>query len=161
MTTYWCYCCKVWWLQVQRIYWATLSYSAASLHFKHCSPVLRSCYTDEGLGLFIMTCKVIFSHYLMLSVTLNTQVSCHFNAPFHSNVFFLLLLPFMKLNAHIHTWFVITSLEPPWSSMQLTQVWCGNLKRPVHQLLEWTLQWSRRYLMSRRFWIFSWERMSN
>ena len=36
-----------------------------------------------------------------------------------------------------------------WSNMQLEQVWCVNLKPPVHKHWEWTLQWSRRYLVSR------------
>ena len=29
-----------------------------------------------------------------------------------------------------------------WSSMPLTQMWCGNLKPPEHKHWEWTLQWS-------------------
>ena len=36
-----------------------------------------------------------------------------------------------------------------WSSMRLTQVWCGNLKPPEHKHWEWTLQWSSSTLQTK------------
>lgn len=38
-----------------------------------------------------------------------------------------------------------------WSSIQHTQqVWCRNFKPPVHLQWEWTVQWSKRHLLSSR-----------
>lgn len=38
-----------------------------------------------------------------------------------------------------HEWFEANH----WSNMQFPQVWCGNLKLPVHIHREWTSQWHK------------------
>ena len=47
-------------------------------------------------------------------------------------------------------WFMTSPIvrSQSWSNIQLPQVWCSNLNPPVHKHWGWTLQWSRRHLVS-------------
>ena len=72
-----------------------------------------------------LMCRVCFKSFSELTLNLNLTPGCTFRICD-----------------------ITTRWRQSWTSMQLTQVWCGNSKIPVHKHWEWTSLWWRKHLVS-------------